>query len=305
MNKLYMPLLAFLILVLLTSVSMISVVAQGDSIEATIHPTSGSANTNILIRFLTTNASIGNVEKADIFWDDVIIELNESGNQSADGSYNYYLGVPTEPPLSDLGNHTIRVDSIVLNYGQVSFNFTFEITEFVPSPEYVELNATYHALLVNYSDLVINYDSLLTNYSNLLADHTALLDEHSNLLSNYNSLSANYNSLLADYNALSANYNSMMINYNNLHSLYSLFLANYTNLQGSYDSLNSNYNILRTDYNSLESNYSGLTTNYDTLIGELGATRNFVYVLVASTILLAATTVFFALRKPKLTTKAR
>jgi len=305
MRKLYKPLLAFFTLVLLASVSMRPVMAQGDSIDAAIHPTSGTANTKILIRFLTTNASIGNVEKADIFWDDVIIELNESGNQSADGSYNYYLKVPTELPLSDLGNHTIRVDSMVLNYGQVSFNFTFEITEFVPSAEYVELNATYYALLVNYGDLLISYNSLLANYSNLLADHAALLNEHNNLLSNYNSLSANYNSLLADYNALSANYNSMLINYNNLHSLYSLFLANYTNLQGSYNSLSSNYNILRTDYDSLESNYHGLTTNYDTLIGELGAARNFAYVLLASTILLAATTVYFVLRKPKLTTKAR
>lgn len=294
------------------SITLIDVRAQDSLIEAEIFPSKGTAGTEILVRFSTRNASIGKVETADFFWDDATIELNKPGVQGADGSYNYQLNVPTEPPLSDVGNHTISVYSLVSNYGQVSFNFTFEITEYVPSPEYVALNATYNALLANYTDLLgnyssltANYTSLLTNYTTLLADHDTLLNEHNTLLSDYNSLSANYNTLIANYNALSANYNSMLSNYNNLHSLYTLFLANYTNLQGYFNSLSSNYDALRTDYDSLESNYRSLKTNYDNALGELSTTRSFMYIFIASTIALAATTVYLFQRKPKPTPRTR
>lgn len=312
MVKLHKSLLVFLVLLLAESMVVIHVEAQDDVIEAEIFPSKGTASTEILIRFNTRNATIGSVETADFFWDDSTIELNKPGVRGADGSYNYQLKVPTESPYSDVGNHTIRVYSFVSNYGSASFNFTFEITEYVPSLEYVALNATYYALLANYTDLLGNcssltadYSSLLVNYTTLLADHDALLNEHNSLLSDYNSLSANYNSLIANYNALSANYNSMLTNYNNLHSLYSLFLANYTSLQGYFNSLSSNYDTLRTDYDSLESNYHGLKTNYDALLGELSTTRNVTYVFIASTIILAATTVYLFQRKPKLTSKTR
>lgn len=305
MKKLCKSLLIFFLFLLVTSVSMRSARAQVNGIEADIHPSTGTANTDILIRFLTTNAAIGSVEKADIFWDDVSIGLSESGTQSADGSYNYHLSVPTEPPLSDVGNHTISVDSTVSNYGQVSFNFTFEITQYVPSPEYVALNASYYALLANYSDLMDNYSSLSANYSNLLADYNAFSNVNSTLLSDYSSLSANMNSMLADITSLSTNYNTLLVNYNNLQLLYTSFLANYTSLKGDYDSLTSNLNILRIDYDGLASNYTGLRTNYETSLGELSATRNVGYVFVASTIILAATTAYLYLRKPKIATKAR
>lgn len=279
--------------------------AQGSGIEAEIHPSSGTANTDILIRFLTTNASIGNVQKADIFWDDVAIELNEPGNQSADGSYNYFLNVPTEPPLSDVGNHTIRVDSLVFNYGQVSFNFTFTVTEYVPSPEYLTLNATYYSLLINFTDLLNSYNALLVNYSKTSADYATLVGEHSQLLLDYNSLSANYNSLTANYNSLSANYNSLLANYNNLHSVFSSLQANYASLQQSFQSLSSNYNALRTDYDSLNSNYSSLTSSYDSVLGQLAFDRNLNYVLITSTIILAITTFLFATRRPKVPSRTR
>jgi hypothetical protein len=267
MERLARILLLSFIFASVMSILIVSVEAQDDAIRADIYPSEGTASTMILVRFVTTNASVGNVEQADFFWDDSSITLNEQGIQGADGSYNYWLNVPTEPPLSDLANHTIRADSFVSGYGPVSFNFTFRIIEYVPSPEYVALNASYHALLLNYSDLLGNYSSLSANYSSLLADHNGLLNEHNTLLQNINSLSANYNSLIADYNALSANYNSMLTNYNNLYSSYSLFLTNYSRMQGNYDALNSYFNTLRTDFDSLESNYDGMKANYNDLLG--------------------------------------
>ena len=303
----------FLVLVLIVLVSSNSIRAQTDQIQAEIHPTQGTANTQILIRFLTMNATIGNVETADFFWDEVSIGLNVQGNKSADGSYNYFLNVPSQPPLSDIGNHTIRADSSVLNYGQISFSFTFEIIEFVPSPEYIALNETYYSLLANYTALNDNYNVLLQNYSSLLADHNALLTEHADLLSNYNSLSANYNSLIANFNALSANYNSLLSNYNSLNSVYGSFLANYTSLQASYVSLNSNYDNLNSDYDNLtanyallETNYQNLRANYDSFVNELAITRNLNYAFITSTIVLAVAVLYLVLfRRPRIVSKTR
>lgn len=278
--------------------------AQGGDIEAGIFPSQGTSTTDIVIRFYTRNASIGNVDKADLFWDEALIGLNIEGNLSANGSYNYMLRVPSQPPLSDIGNHTVTASSLVFNYGQVSFNFTFTITEFVPNPEYIALNATYYSILANYTDLLNLYTELSFNYSTLLADYDTLFREHGDLLSNYNSLSANYNSLVADYNALSASLNSLLTNYNALNSLYSHFLTNYTKLVETQNSLSSNYNSLSQNYTSLESSYHDLKTSYDSTVSEQATTRSLSYIFIASTVIFAATTVYL-ISRPKVPSRAR
>ena len=283
----------------------IQVKAQDGPIEAEILPSQGSADTVILIRFNTINASVGGVQRADTFWDNYSIALNTDGLLEADGSYNYNLTVPSQPPLSDIGNHTIRVDSSVFNYGQISFNFIFTITEFVPSPEYLTLNTTYYSLLANFTDLLNSYNALLVNYNMTSADYATLVSEHSQLLLDYNSLSADYNSLTANYNSLSANYNLLLANYNSLHEIFSSLQANYTSLQQSFQSLSSNYDALRTDYDSLDSNYSSLRSSYDSLLGQLAFDRNLNYVLITSTIILAITTFYFATKRPRLNSKTR
>jgi hypothetical protein len=305
MFKPYKAVLASLILLCLVSVIFVQVKAQGDQIESEILPSQGNANTAILIRFRTKNATIGNVDKADIFWDNFTVALNRQGILGADGSYNYNLTVPSEPPLSDVGGHTIRVDSLVFNYGQVSFNFTFTITEFVPSPEYNALNTSYYSLLANYTSLLNNYDRLLGNFSKMSNDYTALLAEHGQLLQDYNSLSANYNSLTANYNSLSANYNSLLTDYNSLDRVFSSLQTNYTSLQRSLESLSSNYGTMTQDYTALNSSYAGLRTDYDAVLGQLAFSRNLTYILIASTIILAVTSIFFATRKPNPTSKPR
>ena len=305
MFKPYRVMLASLIFLSLAFMITAQVRAQGGPIEAEILPSQGSANTVILIRFKTINVSVGGVQKADIFWDNYSIALNKDGLLGADGSYNYNLTVPSQPPLSDIGNHTIRVDSSVFNYGQISFAFIFTITEFVPSPEYLTLNATYYSLLTNFTDLLGNYNTLLANYSKTSTDYATLLSEYRQLLLDYNSLSANYNSLTANYNALSANYNSLLTNYNKLDVVFSSLQANYTGLQQNFQSLSSNYNALRTDYDSLDSNYSSLRSSYDSILGQLAFDRNLNYIFIASTIVLAVTTFYFATRKPRLTARTR
>ncbi len=295
----------YLVLLSLTCIMLIQANAQGIPIEAEILPSQGNANTNILIRFSTKNASIGNVDKVDIFWDDASIALNRQGVQGADGSYNYNLTVPSMHPLSDIGNHTIRVDSSVFNLGPVTFNFTFTITEFVPSPEYLALNATYYDLLANYSTLVDSYSQLLANYSRTSQDYAALLANHSQLLLDYNSLSANYNSLTANYNSLSANYNSLLTNYNAFYQAFSSLQTNYTRLQGSLESLSASYNASRQDYDSLTASYNDLKTDYNAALSQLALSTDLNYIFIASTIILAVATAYLAIKRQKSTSGTR
>jgi hypothetical protein len=305
MFKPYKAVLTSLILLCLVSVIIFQTEAQDDQIESEILPSQGNAKTAILIRFRTKNATIGNVDKADIFWDNFTLALNRQGILGADGSYNYNLTVPSEPPLSDIGDHSIRLDSLVFNYGQVSFNFTFTIIEFVPSPEYIALNTSYYSLLANYTSLLSNYDRLLGNFSEMSTDYATLLTEHGQLLQDYNSLSANYNSLTANYNSLSANYNSLLTDYNSLDNVFSSLQTNYTSLQRSLESLSSNYGTMTQDYTALNSSYAGLRADYDAVFGQLAFSRNLTYVLIASTIILAVTSIFFATRKPNPASKPK
>jgi hypothetical protein len=298
-------LLVTLVFLSLIGIIVVQVKAQGNPIESEILPSQGAGNTIILLRFTTLNASVGNVQTADIFWDNSTIALNQQGVLGADGSYNYNLTVPTEPPLSNVGNHTIRVDSSVFNYGPVSFNFTFTITEFVPSPEYLALNETYYSLLANYTVLLGNYTKLLADYGTLSANFTALLNGQSQLLLNYNGLLADYNSQVSNYGSLSGNYNSLLTKYNNLDQTFSSLMTNYTSLQANFESLSSNCSVLTGDYNSLNSSYSSLDSNYNAVVGQLGFTRNLSYVFITTTIVLAFTSVYFIIRKPKSAPKTR
>ena len=298
MIKLCKLLLSTLLLLLLMFVSAASVKASTNPIEAQILPSEGGADTTILLSFTTLNSSVGNVSTADIFWDNVSVGLNQQGVLGASGAYYYNLTVPTESPLSTQGNHTILVDSNVTNYGPYSVTFTFTITEFVPSPEYVTLNETYYSLLENYTQL-------LSNYTDLSANYTTLTAEHNTDVLNYNTLLANYNSLTANYNSVSANYNTLTNSYSTLTQSYSSLSSGYTGLQTNFQNLNSSYVVLIQDYNLLNGSYAGLLSNYNSVTGQLDSSRNLNYVLIITTIALAITTIYFAMLKPKKQQKTR
>ena len=285
---------------------MVHVNAQADQIQAEILPSQGGANTTILLRFTSLNTSVQNVQSADIFWDNTTIGLNQQGIPGASGtSENYNITVPTEPPFSDIGNHTIRVDSNVIPYGQVTFYFTFNITEFVPSPEYLALNDIYNSLLANYTNILGNYTQLLADFNELSANYTTLLAEHNNDTLNFNTLTSQYNGLWINYNSLSANYNLLSTNYGNLTTALVSLSSSYSGLQANFQTLNTSYATLLQDYNLLNSSYVGLLSNYNSVVGQMELSRNLNYVLIITTIALAITAFYFASIKPKRTQKIR
>lgn len=62
-----------------------------------------------------------------------------------------------------------------------------------------------------------------------------------------------------------------------------------------YEELHSDYQILNSTYWSLQENYTKLESQYS---GELGSTRNVMYVLIVTTVV-AVASVFFLIRRPK------
>lgn len=67
-------------------------------------------------------------------------------------------------------------------------------------------------------------------------------------------------------------------------------------LQLAYSELNASHNILNSSYNSLNASYNELESEYS---GELGNTRNLMYVFVVTTVVFAASAVFFLMTRPK------
>jgi len=309
MTKTWKLLFLTLLILSLTFVAIVQVKAQQQFpyITSEILPAQGGANTTIVLRFLTTPGyNVSNVATADIFWDNNTVVLDQAGTLGADGSYNYNITVPVESPYSDIGNHTIRVDSNVVPYGAISFFFTFNITEFVPSPEYLALNETYYSLLTNYTNIEGNYTQLLSIFSQLSANYTTLMAEYTNETQNYNTLIAQYNVISADYNSLSANYNLLSTNYANLTTTYISMSSTYANLQTNFQTLGSNYTALSQDYGLLNSSYSGLlsnytalVSNYNGLVGQLNFSRNLNYALIIITIALVVITVYFVYLRPR------
>jgi hypothetical protein len=305
MIKPWKILLPALLVLSLMIVTVVHVDAQVDQIQAEILPSQGGADTTILLRFISLNTSVQNVQSTDIFWDNVTIGLNQQGILGANGAYDYNLTVPTEPPYSNVGNHTIRVDSEITPYGQVTFYFTFTITEFVPSPEYLALNDTYNSLLANYTNILGNYTQLLANFNELSANYTTLLAEHNNDTLNFNTLISQYNVLNTNYNSLSANYNLLSTNYGNLTTVFVSLSSSFNGLQTNFQTLNTSYATLMQDYNQLNSSYAGQLTNYNSIIGQLDFSRNLNYILIIITIALAITTIYLITIKPKRNQKTR
>lgn len=126
------------------------------------------------------------------------------------------------------------------------------------------LTPEFEELRSEYDALKSDYDSLLANYSNLAATYTSLQTDYYNLQANFNALNSTYNSLMSDYD----------------------------NIQSSYNQLDSTYTALQNSYDELQSSQEALTD-------ELVTIRNLMYVFIVIAITFIATTVYFAVRKPK------
>jgi hypothetical protein len=125
--------------------------------------------------------------------------------------------------------------------------------------------------------ITITYEELSDLYNKLLTNNTALQVDYNQLLTNYTTINQTYSSLLRDYNAA--------------HTTCNL-------LNSSYESLRANYSSLKSNYDSLQEHFAYVEAKYDSSTGELNIVRYLMYVFGVTTVILAATTIYFRKKAP-------
>lgn len=135
------------------------------------------------------------------------------------------------------------------------------------------------------------YDELKADYNNLNSSYYTLMSNYTELLANYDSLQNSYDNLQASYNSLNSSYDNLQQNFDSFNSTYHNLVSDFNDIQSSYNQLNSTYNAIQDSYDELQA-------DQEVIINELNVTRNLMYILMATAMILTATTVYFAKRKP-------
>jgi len=113
------------------------------------------------------------------------------------------------------------------------------------------------------------------------------------------SIFIDYLELQSNYGLLNLTYHELVQNHTFLRYDFDSLLTSYTDLQEQYGDLNSTYNNLLTSYDDLQASYNELQSDQQAIINELGTIRNLMYIFITATIILIATTVYLATRRPK------
>ena len=215
-------------------------------------------------------------------WDD--------GYPSGGNYWSDYPGVDlySGPHQNETGSDGIGDESYVIS-GNAKDNYPLMDPY---DPLIIKFRVMYYALLEKYNELVKNYNALNSTYYELIDIYGTLLADYGNLNSTYYTLLSNYTELQGNYDFLQTSYNNLQANFNSLNSTYNNLLSDYNNLQSSYNQLSSSYTSLQESYNELQS-------DQEAIMNELSTIRYLMYIFMATTIVLVATTVYFAERKPR------
>ena len=208
-------------------------------------------------------------EGYDGWEDDISVLRGVDWDEGDDKDQEYEVEIPED---SDPG----------LVYGHVTAEWTTADGE---PHTYAESFTITYLMNKDYEDLQEDYEDLSSEYGKLKTDFDDLSSTYSGLL-------ATYNSLKSDYDSLKATYDSLKSSYDSLKSEHDTLVSDYSTLQKKYTSLDSDYNSLLADYDALES-------EYEMSVGDLGTSRNLMYVFVVTTIVFVATSIILFLRKPK------
>ena len=123
---------------------------------------------------------------------------------------------------------------------------------------------------------------------------------YSQLLADYNELVSNYTTLQADYEILLGSYGDLLADYQELLTNHTVLQNHHNSLEANYDALNSTYRNLYLQYSSLQTSFDGLTSKYE-FGGETANALDLMYVFIETTVIFTATTIYFVLRRYRLT----
>jgi len=221
--------------------------------------------------------TICNSSMSDFQFNGTTISFNVSGENGTTSFCRIFI-----PTALLNGTYKVYVQGTEVPYSLLSFsNITHSYLYFTyeHSTQEVVITTAYYALLERYLQLLANFDSLNSTYYDLLNDYLELQ-------SNYGLLNLTYHELVQNHTFLRYDFDSLLTSYNDL--------------QDQYGDLNSTYNNLLTSYNNLQASYNELQSDQQAIINEIGTIRNLMYIFITATIILIATTVYFAIRKPKI-----
>jgi len=205
-----------------------------------------------------------------------IIRFNVTGKDGAVGfcrvriptklmNYPYIVLVGVEeivPTLLDVSNETYAYLYFTYIHSSRTITMISSLARRLEIDLY-NLNATYHALLNNYTTFLGNYSELQKGYHELNSSYYNLLNIQALLLSNYSQLQRSFSELNSSYY--------------DLLKIYALLLGNYSRLQESYSELNDSYQEHLLDYSK----------NADNI-------RNLLYIFAATTAIFIITTLYLS-----------
>jgi len=202
---------------------------------------------------------------------------------------NYPLVKPYEPEMEEI---RIAYRNLLTKYNNIQSDLE-------------DLNSTVYTLLGNITDLQEKYDSLLNMTSDMQEQIDSLNSTCKDLQEQIDDLTVMLNStrdnLQEQINSLNTTFQTSIDDLQEqVNSLNLTLYASIDQLQGLYNSLNSS---LQTSVDELQDLYDSLnstqTSNQEAIINELGTIRTLLYVFIGITVILIATTVYLAIRKPK------
>ncbi len=177
------------------------------------------------------------------------------------------------------------------------------IATYLKNKAYEDLQVAYSDLLNDHNTLLANYSDLLDDYNSLSADYISLNSTYYDLLNMYNQLQSDYGSLQESFDTLNDNYSALNSTYHDLLDTYSQLQSDYDSLQESFDTLNNNYSNLQVNYDSLHDKWEDSESKNEASKANLSNTWNLSYILIITTLIFIATTVYLAVRKPKVKPK--
>jgi len=154
-------------------------------------------------------------------------------------------------------------------------------------PEMEEIRIAYRNLLLEYYEILSDLDTLNSTLHKLLSNITDLQGKYDSLLNTIKGMQESIDDLMITFNSTSDDLQEQ------IDSLNSTFERSINNLQDRVDLLNS---TLQERINSTQTSIDNLRKD---LMIELSTIRNLMYIFIATTVILIATTVYLAVRKPK------
>lgn len=115
----------------------------------------------------------------------------------------------------------------------------------------------------------------------------------------YEELRENYTALENDFGEFKVGHDKLKEDYAALKSDFNKLREDHDKLKEAQASVQKDYDSLKSGYGSLQSRYGDLERRYNSAIDEVGSIRGIMYASIAAAIVFWITTVYFALRKPK------